>query len=328
MGAQGSDQPTGIGWYASQQPAGYFPAAAGPLAAGNGGKDDDSFFLWGTGRKTLTNVLLFGVVPLVLAGVVAIAYVLSTSGKGHAAASSRFHAAAAASGGAPQVQNAITPAATSSASPHPKPNASLSFPALPTTNVPGSVPGGLTSTHPGDPKSEPAPQHSKTPTRKPSAKPSPKASVVPVPASLGSPNFDGYCASIKEGNADNIGGNADGWRCTAETTVPLSTQAVCGYTYRPSNAQVIDVTVDYSLGFVSAIQCWSTHGEIGALNLSAYCSAEGWGAAVYGANATEVSCKSNATIDETTACQVLYPDHSAFARYADYSVADSWQCWG
>jgi hypothetical protein len=325
-GGPGSPTQASVGWQASQ-PGGYFPAA-GPLASSAGPDEDE--FAWGNSRKTLMNVLLFGVAPVVLVGVIAAAYLLSTSHKGHSVASAGFHAAAAASAGA-QVQNAIAPtssAAPSTPSPSPKPghHHALAFPTL--SAAPGLVdpPGTSTSTHAPTPKKEPAPRHSHPSA--PKKTPTPTASVVPVPADLGAPNFGSYCSGNHEGNALNVTGNAVGWRCSSDQGTALSNQAVCAYTYRVSNAEVIDVTTQYTMAFAAAIECWSTHGELGALDLSVYCSAEGLGSAVYGSNVTELSCSKKPGVDAIIACQVEYKDDSAFARYEFYAVANSWECWG
>jgi hypothetical protein len=325
-GTQPANTQPSIGWQAAQQPGGYFPAA-GPLASSAGKGDDD--LAWGnTGRKTLINVLLFGVAPLVLAGVVAIAYVFSSSGKGHPAASVGFHPATA-SAGIPQVQDASTPTAGAiSVSPSPKasrkasPSPSLSFPAMPAQS--GAPAPGVTATRQAAPKKKPGPRRSHSASPKPSAKPS----AVAVPADLGAPNFAGYCTSINQGFAVNLGGTAYSWHCTSAESTALSSQAVCAFTYHQNTADMIDVTVNYNTSFTDGVACWSTHGELDPLDLGAYCAAEGWGKAVFGSNATAVSCSGNPDIDETTACQVTFNDSSAFARYSAYSVADSWQCWG
>jgi hypothetical protein len=316
-----------IGWQAAQQPGGYVPAA-GPLASSAGKGDDD--LAWGdTRRKTLKNVLLFGAAPLVLAGVVAAAFVLTKSGKPHVAADVGFHPQTA-SAGAPQVQDASTPTAgtiSMSASPSAKPSAKISFPAMPAQSV--APEPGITTTHATAAKKHPAPHHSKpAPSPKPSAKPSPTPASVPVPAELGPPNFIGYCASVHEGSAVNLNGTAYGWHCTSDESTALSTQDVCAYSYNLNPTEAIDVTTDYLSGFTNGIACWSTHGELEPLDVAAYCGAEGWGNAVFGANATEVSCSGSADINENTACQTLFHDNTAFARYSDYSVANSWQCWG
>jgi hypothetical protein len=327
QGGQGSETQASVGWQASQ-PGGYFPAA-GPLASSAGPEEDE--FAWGSSRKTLMNVLLFGVAPVVLAGVIAAAYLLSTSHKGHTAASAGFHAQAAASAGT-QVQNAIAPTpgtSPSSASPAPKPSHhhALTFPTLSAAPGQADPPGTGISTHAPSPEKDPAPRHSHSSAPAP-RKPAPAPSAVPVPADLGAPNFDGYCSSNHEGTALNVTGNAVGWRCSSDQGTALSNQAVCAYTYRVSNAELIDVTTQYTMAFAAAIECWSTHGELGALDLSAYCSAEGWGSAVYGSNVTELSCSKKPDVDATMACQVEYKDDSAFARYEFYAVANSWECWG
>jgi hypothetical protein len=181
---------TSVGWQASPPDSGYFPAA-GPLAVSEGKGEDD--LAWGNpGRKTLKNVLLFGVAPLVLAGAVAAGYVVSTSGKGHTTADSGFHANGATSPGVAQAQLAVTPtpgATTASASPSPTPTASISFPAPPAQSAPSQTPAAK-KTHPAStPKSSPAPQHSSTvpspspTTASPSPTPSPTASAGTVAVS-------------------------------------------------------------------------------------------------------------------------------------------------
>lgn len=323
----GGDSQTGIGWYGSQQPSGYYPAS-GPLAASAGpGKDD---LAWGNpGRKRLKNILLFGAAPVVLAGVVAAAYLITTSGKAHPAANAGFHVTTASTGGAPQVQNVDTPVpSTTSASPSPSPSASLSFPALPASTTATGKPKSTGTASAPKPKPTPRQSHSSGTAPSSSASPSPsQAPAVATPSDLGAPDFNTYCASLNEGTGVTVASNAYGWRCSADESVSLSTQAVCAYTFSLPEGDAIDVTTDY--GSVGGIQCWSTHGELGGLDFSAYCSAGGYGSAVLtGSYATGWSCTGESGIDENTACEVQYNNIGAFARYASYTDANSWQCWG
>ena len=321
---RGSDGQAEVDWFASQQSAGYFPAA-GPLASG--AEKGDSGLSWGFGgRNRLQNILLFGVAPVVLVGIIAAAYMFSTSGKGHTVADAGFHAAAAGSAGAPQVQDASTPSpGPGSPSAKAKPSPKISFPSLPTSKAPapGTLPGGSTGTHSGGaPKPNPAPRHSKSP--KPAHS---RAPAAPVPSDLGAPNFNGYCSSTKEGTAIAVVNDAYGWRCSSDASTPLSSQAVCAYTYRMNSAQIIDVTTNF-YSSSEGIQCWSTHGQLGGVDFTTYCSSTGLGkATLAGPDAIDWQCSSDPDLNETVVCRYLYNNSQAFARYELFTDPDSWQCW-
>ncbi len=163
------------------------------------------------------------------------------------------------------------------------------------------------------------------PTSSPHPKPEPAGPVTPH--NLGAPNFGGYCQHIGQGSAVTTADNAYGWHCSANPALILPVQGACAWTYGLSASKVINVTTNYySPG---SWQCWRTNGILGQLNFSAYCVDAGLGSAKLTAgNAYGWACTGQPSINEQAACQFLFRDSFAFARFAVFADPYSWQCWG
>jgi hypothetical protein len=303
-----------VGWYPSGQPA------AGPFAkpdapprrtvpglsrlpkpAGSAGWTR----AW-SGRGTLMNVLLFGVGPLALAGVIVAAFLIVSPGKG-SASSLGFKA-----GPAPSTQQlTASPMATPSQSPSASSSAQKKHPhatssASPGAKVPSKTGKGATA------KATPKPAH--------------KAGKV-TPHNLGAPNFAGYCGHIGHRTAELVASNAYGWRCSLNSSIVLKTVNVCAWTYHLSTSQVIDVSTNFA--DPNAWQCWRINHELGVLNVTKYCTASGHGTSkLVASNAYGWQCTAPAAaVDTTAACNFLYHVSDAVSRFAVFSSPYSWQCW-
>jgi hypothetical protein len=272
---------------------------------------------WGSGRSKLVNAALFGFAPLALVGIVALAFVLSSSGKGEAAAHTGFQAGAAVSAGQQ------SPGAGSASSGAPAPSASKG------NGHSGKRPAAQSGKLPS--KSASAPKSGQTPGPKPksSHRPKPKSGPPPgpvTPFNLGKPNFDGYCAHIGWGTAITTASNAYGWHCSLNPSLVLSVRGACAWTYNLSASMVIHVSTDYYSP--DSWQCWRTNGLLGQLNISAYCVNAGLGAAkLNAANAYGWICTGAGAINPDAACQFVYHRSTAFARFAVFADPYSWQCW-
>jgi hypothetical protein len=274
---------------------------------------------WGSNRNKLMNAVLFVFAPLALAGIVAAAFVLSSPGKGVAAAHTGFQAGAGPSGGQQQPQGA---GSTTGAAPSPSPSSSATR-----TGKRSTMPSGTThSTQPGNPRPGQNPGPKPKPKPKPAQKPKPKPAGPVTPSNLGIPNFDGYCGHIGQGSAVMIANNAYGWHCSLNPGLILSVRNACGWSYGLSASKVINVSTNYFSA--DSWQCWRTNGILGQLNFTTYCAAAGLGAAKLTAyNAYGWSCTAAPTIDTLAACQLVFHNSNAFARFAVFADPYSWQCW-
>jgi hypothetical protein len=295
-----------VGWYPSQ-PAG--PPSAGPFAApaaATGLKTGRP--AWRNRRGTLANILLFGLGPLVLVGVVVAAFLLVSPGKGTAASSLGFQAG---------------PGATAQSS---------------TTSAPSAPPS---SAAPGKHRAQPTPSArvAKVPTISkvtPKATVKAKAKTTPKPAhrsaavaphNLGLPNFAGYCQHIGDRTAELTADNAYGWHCTLNPARVLQINNVCAWTYHLSVSQVVGVSTNYS--DPNAWQCWRISRDLGVLNVTAYCVAAHLGSSELVAdNAYGWDCTSPlAPVNTTVACDTVYHVSDAVSRFAVFADPYSWQCW-
>jgi hypothetical protein len=304
-----------VGWYPSGQPAaGPFAKPAAPPRRGVPGLSrlakPAGAAGWTRpwrGRGTLMNVLLFGVGPVVLAGVIVAAFVLVSPGKG-SASSLGFKA-----GPAPSTQQlAASPMATPSQSPSASPSAHKK-----------KHPRATSSASLG---AKTPPRPSKGAKGKATPKPAHKAGKV-TPHNLGLPNFAGYCQHIGHRTAELVASNAYGWRCTLNPNIVIKTVNVCAWTYHLSTSQVIDVSTNYS--DPNAWQCWRINRVLGALDFTKYCVAAGHGTSKLVANnAYGWQCTSPAAaVDTTAACNLLYHVTDAVSRFALFTSPYYWQCW-
>jgi hypothetical protein len=307
-----------VGWYPSQ-PAG--PPSAGPFAApapqarrGVSGfaratratRAKSGRPAWRNHRGRLANVLLFGLGPLVLVGVVVAAFLLVSPGKGTAASSLGFQAG---------------PGATAQSS---------------TTSAPAAPPS---SAAPGKHRVRPTPSApvAKVPTiSRVKPKATAKAKTTPKPAhqsggvaphNLGLPNFAGYCQHIGDRTAELTAENAYGWHCTLNPARVLQINNVCAWTYHLSVSQVVGVSTNYS--DPNAWQCWRISRDLGVLNVTAYCAAAHLGTSELVAdNAYGWDCTSPlAAVNTTVACDTVYHVSDAVSRFAVFADPYSWQCW-
>jgi hypothetical protein len=309
-----------VGWYPSQ-PAG--PPSAGPFAApatparrgitgitGIGGlaraarPKSGQPPAWRNRRSTLANVLLFGLGPLVLVGVVVAAFLLVSPGKGTAASSLGFQAGPGAT--APRSTTSAPAAPPSSPAPakrHARPTPSAAVAKVPTIS-----------------------------RVKPKAKTTPKPAHRSggggvTPHNLGLPNFAGYCQHIGHRTAELTADNAYGWHCTLYSSLPLSIADVCAWTYHLSASQVVGVSTNYS--DPNAWQCWRINRDLGVLNVTSYCVAAHLGTSELVADdAYGWDCTSPlAPVNTTAACDTVYHVSDAVSRFAVFADPYSWQCW-
>jgi len=262
--------------------------------------------------------MLFAVAPLALAGIVAIAFVLS-SGRGEAATHTGFQAGAAPSAARQQQpQGAGSTKAAAPSPSHPNAHSGKHSSRTPGGSNQLTLPatGGSVTGHKSGAKPKPkAGQH-----------PQPKPAGPVTPHNLGAPNFDGYCQHIGWGSAVTTANNAYGWHCSANPSLVLSIQGACAWTYGLSLSKVIDVSTDYYVP--ASWQCWRTNGVLGQLNIATYCTEAGLGSAKLTArNAYGWSCAGQAAIDTNAACQLVFHNGNAFSRFAVFADPYSWQCW-
>jgi hypothetical protein len=190
------------------------------------------------------------------------------------------------------------------------------------------MPSGNTthSTQPGNPMPGQNPGPKPKPKPKSAQKPKPKPAGPVTPYNLGIPNFAGYCGHIGQGSAVTTANNAYGWHCSLNPALILSVRDACGWSYGLNASKVINVTTNYNSA--DSWQCWRTNGILGQLDFTRYCTAAGLGAAKLTAyNAYGWSCTGAPTIDTLAACQLVFHNSNAFARFAVFADPYSWQCW-
>jgi hypothetical protein len=252
------------------------------------------------------NVLLFGLGPLLLVGVIVAAFVLVAPGKG-AASSLGFQA-----GPAPSTPQSAASTSASPAVPSPSPPAHKKHPTASRSASPAAKMTIVTS-----PKAKAKPKL----TRKSGS------SGGVVPHNLGVPSFAGYCQHIGHRTAELIASNAYGWRCTLFPTQVLQIASVCAWTYHLSVSQVIDVSANYN--DPNAWQCWRINRDLGVLNVTTYCTGAQLGPSELVADdAYGWDCTSPlAPVNTTAACDAVYHVSAAIARFALFADPYSWQCW-
>jgi len=308
-----------VGWYPSQSAgplsagapsAGPFAAPATPARRGIGGlaraarPKSGRPPAWRNRRGTLANVLLFGLGPLVLVGVVVAAFLLVSPGKGTAASSLGFQAGP---GATAQPSTTSAPAAPPSsqapAKHHARPTPSAAIAKVPTVS-----------------RAEPKAKAKATP------KPAHQSAGV-TPHNLGLPNFAGYCQHIGHRTAELTADNAYGWHCTLDPGLVLQLADVCAWTYHLSAGQVVGVSTNYS--DPNAWQCWRINRDLGVLNVATYCVAAHLGSSELVADdAYGWYCTSPlAPVNTTAACDTVYQVSDAVSRFAVFADPYSWQCW-
>jgi hypothetical protein len=296
-----------VGWYPSQ-PAG--PPSAGPFAApaARATRPKSGRPAWRNRRGRLANVLLFGLGPLVLAGVVVAAFLLVSPGKGTAASSVGFQAGP---GATAQSSTTSAPAAPPSSA-APGKHRARPTPSAPAAKVPTI--------------SKVTPKATAKAKAKSKAKPAYRSAAV-APHNLGLPNFAGYCQHIGDRTAELTADNAYGWHCTLNPARVLQINNVCAWTYHLSVSQVVGVSTNYS--DPNAWQCWRISRDLGVLNVTAYCVAAHLGSSELVAdNAYGWDCTSPlAPVNTTLACDTVYHVSDAVSRFAVFADPYSWQCW-
>jgi hypothetical protein len=270
-----------------------------------------------TKRGPLVNVLLFGVAPALLAGLVIGAFVLVAPGKPASAAhTSGFRAGPGIT--AQQAADAVSPTSAASLSPA---NSGKDGTKGSKDGKRASMPSGIASSaRARSTGAATGTKKSKKTTR--SAKP-----ATVAPHNLGAPDFDSYCRHIGLGTAQVTANNAYGWSCTVDSGVVISVQDACAWTYHLDAAKVINVSTDYYSA--DSWQCWRVNGVLGQLDVASYCSAAGLGAATLKAsNAYGWYCDGKPVYaDFQAGCQLLYHSSDAIARFAVFADPYSWQCW-
>jgi hypothetical protein len=319
------------GWYPPTQD--YRPAS-GPFAVpgNNGNNGGPSKTSWtgrvGTGPKLpgiergrLVNVLVFGVAPVCLVGLVVVAFVLFAPAKRAPSAHAGFHAGAAIS--APrQGTDAASPSSAATPSAQTAPAKAGKTAHGTGTGKRASMPSGV-----APPARTGGGSHS-TGTKKTSAptkKQAPNPATPATPQNLGAPNFDGYCQHLGLGTAEVKADNAYGWRCTGNPGLVVNVQDACAWSYGLSVADVINVSTSYTSA--DSWQCWRIQGVLGQLDIASYCTAAGLGSAKLTVDdAYGWSCGGQ-PVDEQAACDFQYHSNDAIARFAVFADPYSWQCW-
>jgi hypothetical protein len=296
-----------VGWYPSQ-PAG--PPSAGPFAApaARVAGPKSSRPAWRNRRGTLANVLLFGLGPLVLVGVVVAAFLLVSPGKGTAASSLGFQAGPGATAQSATTSAPAAPASSAAPAKHrARPTPSARAAKVPTI-------------------SKVTPKATAKAKTKPKPKPAHRSAAV-APHNLGLPNFAGYCQHIGARTAELTADNAYGWHCTLNPARVLQINNVCAWTYHLSVSQVVGVSTNYS--DPNAWQCWRISRDLGVLNVTSYCVAAHLGTSELVAdNAYGWDCTSPlAPVNTTLACDTVYHVSDAVSRFAVFADPYSWQCW-
>jgi hypothetical protein len=262
---------------------------------------------WRNHRSRLLNVLLFGLGPLVLVGVIVAAFLLISPGKGTAESRLGFQAgpAATAQSSTTSPTGSPSPTAHGKHQAHAKPSHVAAK--VPTKAKAPTVAGNTPKKH------KPKPAHS--------------SGGSPVPQNLGLPNFAGYCQHIGDRTAELTADDAYGWHCTLNPGRVLQLSNVCGYTYRLSASQVIGVSTNYY--DADDWQCWRIHHDLGVLNVSTYCTDAKLGTAeltvddAYGWDCTSPL----APVNTTAACDAMYNVSTAISRFEVFADPYSWQCW-
>ena len=308
-----------VGWYPSAPPG--QPAAgpfADPSARARRGFSLSRFAKpgvsgrtppWARGRGVLTNVLLFGVAPLALAGIVVAAFVLVAPGKGSASSLS-FQVQGPGSARSAQPSTDTPPA---SPSPPPSPH-KKKHPGANSTVLPAKVPVPSKTAPKATPRPKPKPAHR-------------SGTGGAVPHDLGQPDFNGYCQHLGDGSAEVLASNAYGWHCTLSSGRGINTLNACAWTYHLSTSQVIDVSTNYY--DPGAWQCWRIHRDLGVLDFTTYCVEAGLGTSKLVAdNAYGWLCTASpAAIDTNAACDTVYHVSDAVSRFAVFASPYFWQCW-
>lgn len=267
------------------------------------------------GRGRLLNILIYGVAPLVLAGIVAIAFVLSSPGKSVNSAHTGFKAGTGPSSGQQQPQGAGSTSASAPGSvPKAPPNGKTTKPGKRSSMPTGLLPAPSTGTSSG-PGTKP----------KHSTKPKPRPAGPVTPTDLGQPNFDGYCGHIGQGSAITVNSTAYGWACSSQSSIALQVNNACAWTFHLKASQVINVTTDFHS--TTSWQCWRTNGMVGLLNITAYCASAGLGTAKLTAdNAYGWTC-GGIPVDTNAGCQAQFGNSNAFSRFEIFTDPNTWQCW-
>jgi hypothetical protein len=269
-----------------------------------------------TKRGPWVNVLVFGLAPVLVAGLVVGAFVLVAPGKPAASShSSGFRAGPGIS--AQQAADATSPttAATPSASrTQADPRGSTR------AGKRASMPSGIASSARASAGAAAGTKGTKSTKKKKQAKP-----ATVTPHNLGAPNFAGYCQHIGQGTAVVRANNAYGWACTANVALVVSVQDACAWTYHLDAAQVINVSTDYDSA--DSWQCWRINRDLGQLNVASYCSAAGLGTATLKASNADGWYCGGEPVDFQAGCQLIYHSSDAIARFAVFADPYSWQCW-
>jgi hypothetical protein len=331
-------EPPPGGWYPASPgaPPDYSPAA-GALAApgrpgsGNGGTGGGNGTGSGGGgprrgvrpglpppftkRGPLVNVLLFGLAPVLLAGLVVAAFVLVAPGKPAAAAhTSQFKAGPAISAGQATASASPTSATTPSSAGRAKAHRSGGT----RTGRRASMPAGI------GPSGQ-ASSHAATGTKSTKKKKHATRPATVTAHNLGAPNFAGYCQHVGLGAATVIADDAYGWHCTGNTALVIPVRQACAWTYGLDAAQVINVTTAFY--DPNSWQCWRINGILGQLNVPSYCAAAGLGSATLKVgNAYGWYCDGQ-PVDFQAGCQFTYSNDVVVARFAVFADPYSWQCW-
>jgi serine/threonine protein kinase len=153
----------------------------------------------------------------------------------------------------------------------------------------------------------------------------------PVPALLGTPDWNGYCQATGQGPVTLVTANhAYGWHCTKATTLGDDANAVCAWTFnRPLNQTTNTVTNFYD---PNSWQCWSASMQLSAPDWNGYCQATGQGPVtlVTADNAYGWHCTKATTLGDDARAVCAWTNGAStpvVARFQSFYDPNTWQCW-
>jgi hypothetical protein len=148
----------------------------------------------------------------------------------------------------------------------------------------------------------------------------------------------GFCRSLGYISVRTVGNTYYDWRCIDRNgnDVSFSMQASCQWQYHTAN--VWDVTINFYSA--TGMGCFGTR-MLGGINLNGFCQSEGYeGVILLGSTANDWHCYSRSFggalltagalvgFDLYDACEWMYNQPDAVARFANFYSATSWQCIG
>lgn len=147
---------------------------------------------------------------------------------------------------------------------------------------------------------------------------------------LGGINLDGFCQFIGHPGVTTVGTTYYSWRCGTRDGMlfSFSMRDACVWQYNNGNAW------DHTDNFYSAPSAVCFIGTaLGGINLRAYCQSLRYSdVTLLGSTVYDWACVNSsgglAGININNACQWMYNNSGALARFDDFYTATSWRCFG